>query len=427
MLSVIGGYYREICLEPRWDHLYGSGMRAACAVSKIVQAGTSKQVELHTWATASQRRDAEMQAQTFGVAANVHERQDQIEFQYDYGLAQPRLYPSPKDIIRVDKVEIRVENAVLFSLLEDSPAGSSQHVKVTADTLVYDPQAEESSIPWTDCGHSCRRLAIVANFAEAAAMAKSLKLSTTPNIAHPQVLAQTLLANQQAEVVIVKNGAEGAFVATKGDIHHIPSYKTRFVFPFGSGDIFTSVFGAYWAELGIDPVLSAQRASIAAAVHSNSRTLPIPLNLDSLQGSMSPLKISRAKDDRRRPFVYLAGPLFTFPQRWFLTQIRHRLGQQGVNVFSPLHDVGVGKSDVAIASEDLEGLEKSAVVFAILDGLDSGTLFEIGYAVAKKIPVVGFRQVATDGDLTMLKGSGCQIESDLPTAIYHAAWKALEQ
>ena len=54
-------------------------------------------------------------------------------------------------------------------------------------------------------------------------------------------------------------------------------------------------------------------------------------------------------------------------------------------------------------------------------------MFEIGYAVAKGIPVIVFGQCVGKEDLLMIEGSeNCRIFGDFPTAIYHAAWAALE-
>ena len=38
MLTIIGGTYREICDDPSWDELYGSGLRAAIALSTHIPA-----------------------------------------------------------------------------------------------------------------------------------------------------------------------------------------------------------------------------------------------------------------------------------------------------------------------------------------------------------------------------------------------------
>jgi nucleoside 2-deoxyribosyltransferase len=66
-------------------------------------------------------------------------------------------------------------------------------------------------------------------------------------------------------------------------------------------------------------------------------------------------------------------------------------------------------------------------MLAILDGCDSGTLFEVGYAVKEGIPVIALAQNLRASDTTMLAGSTqCHIVNDFATAVYHATWKASE-
>ena len=77
------------------------------------------------------------------------------------------------------------------------------------------------------------------------------------------------------------------------------------------------------------------------------------------------------------------------------------LFNQGLKVFSPLHDVGRGNAD-DVAPADLKGLDRSSVVLAIIDGLDPGTIFEIGYARAKGIPVIAYVENEKEEDLKMI-------------------------
>jgi len=63
-------------------------------------------------------------------------------------------------------------------------------------------------------------------------------------------------------------------------------------------------------------------------------------------------------------------------------------------------------------------------MLAVLDGLDSGTLFEVGYAISKGKKVIGFVQSESKVSLTMLIGTNCIIENDLTTAIYKTYWNA---
>jgi nucleoside 2-deoxyribosyltransferase len=87
--------------------------------------------------------------------------------------------------------------------------------------------------------------------------------------------------------------------------------------------------------------------------------------------------------------VYLAGPFFSLAERWLVETSRAVLAGLGASVFSPLHDVGVGGDEVA--APDLDGLRRADAVFALLDGWDPGTVYEVGWAHREDLPVVGFQ------------------------------------
>jgi nucleoside 2-deoxyribosyltransferase len=93
-------------------------------------------------------------------------------------------------------------------------------------------------------------------------------------------------------------------------------------------------------------------------------------------------------------------------------------------VFSPFHDVGFGGQDVA--KRDLVGLDECKAVFGIINGNDPGTIFELGYAVAKNKPVSVYAERSQPSDLTMLEGTGCKVFSDYTTAMYNAIWDCCE-
>ena len=97
----------------------------------------------------------------------------------------------------------------------------------------------------------------------------------------------------------------------------------------------------------------------------------------------------------------------------------------GLYVFSPLHDVGYGDPR-EVAIKDIKGLEESSLIFAVLDGLDAGTLYEVGYAASKKIPIIAFVQNETRDSLFMLNSGECEFNDDLTTAIYKTYWKLAE-
>ena len=61
-------------------------------------------------------------------------------------------------------------------------------------------------------------------------------------------------------------------------------------------------------------------------------------------------------------------------------------------------------------------------VLALIDGADVGTIFELGYAHAKGIPVVAFAQSMNEEDMKMIVGSGAHVVSDFTTAVFMTAW-----
>jgi nucleoside 2-deoxyribosyltransferase len=99
--------------------------------------------------------------------------------------------------------------------------------------------------------------------------------------------------------------------------------------------------------------------------------------------------------------IYLAGPLFTTPEREFNLQLANRLRELGHEVFAPQDNPAAAPTGTAIFHKDLAGLDWADGVVAIMDGADpdSGTCWECGYAYATKKPVVLFRSdLRSSGD-----------------------------
>lgn len=98
--------------------------------------------------------------------------------------------------------------------------------------------------------------------------------------------------------------------------------------------------------------------------------------------------------------IYLAGPLFSQAERDFNVMLRDKLVEIGFSVFLPQED---GEDDIysrvedkqrIIFENDVRGVDTSDIVLAVLDGgsdVDSGTAWEMGYAYAKGIPVLGLK------------------------------------
>lgn len=418
MLTIVGGCYREVCLRPDWNQLFGSGVRAAAAVAKLLPTPP----RLVTRAADRERRSLAFLAGTYDFALDTHPRPAPVEFQYDHPLTPPRLYPDRRDIGPVPSFEVEADCVLAFSFIEGD-------CRVAAGRLVYDPQAGRRAVPPSQAGLRSSHLAIVANLGEARAMTLALGGSLAGD-GHPATeFGRFLLAREGAEVVVVKNGVEGATVVTAERTQLVPSFITPTVFPIGSGDVFSAVFASLWGAKNVDPFDAARLASAATAHYCHTRTLPLPPDLTPL-ADVYEAGDAGARGAADRPLVYLAGPFWTLPQVWLLNESRRCLEGQDLGVFSPLHEVGLlsdnptAEQVAAVARADLSGLERAAAVFALLDGLDPGTLFEVGYARSRGIPVVGFAEAVPRSALTMYEGTGCFLTPDFATAVYRAGWEA---
>jgi nucleoside 2-deoxyribosyltransferase len=98
--------------------------------------------------------------------------------------------------------------------------------------------------------------------------------------------------------------------------------------------------------------------------------------------------------------IYLAGPLFTTPERDWNVSLANLLRAGGHDVYLPQENPADERTGRAIFEKDLGGLDWAEAVVAIMDGADpdSGTCWECGYAYARGKPVLLFR--------SDLRGSG---------------------
>ncbi|WP_094228884.1 nucleoside 2-deoxyribosyltransferase [Methanolobus psychrotolerans] len=118
-------------------------------------------------------------------------------------------------------------------------------------------------------------------------------------------------------------------------------------------------------------------------------------------------------DDKKQ--IYLAGPLFSQAERDFNVLLRDMLAEMGFSVFLPQEDGNDTESSRLedrqriIFENDIRGLDESDIVLAVLDGgsdVDSGTAWEMGYAYAKGMPVIGlktdFRTFGDEGIVNLM-------------------------
>nr|WP_068890370.1 PfkB family carbohydrate kinase [Pedobacter panaciterrae] len=393
-LDIVGGTYMENSIEPHSSELYGSGLRAAAALSNKTFS-----ICFNSLVGRDCKELADYQASSFGFNTKFHEIERTVHFDYYHPLAQPMPVYVPKN--KYKNLSLEGDCVLFYGMIE-------AEFVVHANYLVYDPQ---NHVPYCETGSSANHLALILNKQEA-------EMFSTIESTDLIEIGRHLKEKEKADVVVIKNGSKGAVVIDGDQIDIIPVFETLSVWPIGTGDIFSAVFAWQWMLENKSAKDAALVASKSVAEYSQSRHLPIRCD-----NSFKPREIKPSSKK-----IYLASPFFTFGERFLVNEIRMILSSFGNTVFSPYHDAGIlsdgftSEEAKHIANVDIAAIESSDTMFAVLSGSDPGTLFEIGYARGIGKRVVIFAENVKDGDLPMFLGSECEITSDLSTALYKASW-----
>jgi nucleoside 2-deoxyribosyltransferase len=395
MLNIVGGTYHEYCIQPFWNELFGSGLRATLSLHGKTD------LLFYTYSDEHTKVILTSIASHLGFEVIINPIHKSIEFTYEHPLDNPIYYPSKMDFINREPITIDTnENVICFGMIEGNAV-------ISGNKVVYDPQDPGNARSFYENGSTAQQLVVVLNRDEANVIFGSCDLVALQNY---------LKDKKEAYAIVLKSGPDGAYVIQDKTIHQVPAFITDQVWPIGSGDIFSGQFGYNWMTAGYSLEAAAEEASKATAYYVNSKALPIP---NKLEVRFSPFK----KNIKQNKKVYLAGPFFSMGQRWLVNQFRDALMNVGLAVFSPFHDVGIGHPE-KVAPLDLRAISECDIILSIVDGLDSGTLFEIGYAKAKGIPVIVFVENEKKESLTMLEGTNCIFENDFSTTIYKTLWQA---
>lgn len=395
-MIVVGGLYEERCAIP-WDRrLRGSGLRAAASLS-----GVADDVHLLSAIEADVRAVAETVANGLGVPLQLVERSERVRFNYFTPLSAPLIDGSMSCV--EGQIGGEDDVALVFGMVE-APLSA---ITVNARRLIVDPQQPRDLLELDLKGLEFEELAIVANVTETVALGGDPDVRTS---------ARALLKRYRADVVVTKWGAQGTLITDGAGQDMVGAFPTRVVWPIGTGDVFAAGFAWAWGHEAMAPVDAARFAGRSVAAWTERREEEPPID-PTKHGRYTELE--PAED----VVVYLAAPFFDLGQRWFVELVKESTRGLGAGVFSPLHDVGVGGPEVAV--KDLAGLEAARSVFAWLDGEDPGTLFEVGYATARGMPVVGYSTTGTTERHNMLVGTGSELHEDLSSAVYRAIWAGM--
>lgn len=394
MITVIGGTYREIDYDEIMIDILGSGFRASkfllengCNVKFLTSGNEETLVFLK-----------ENQKVYKNLSFHCQEYDDIITFKYCFSLDQPTIFPNLLNISKTEEFNIQADNIIAFGMLESD-------FKLTGGKVVYDPQTSIKPNKFSDIGDA-EELVYIVNLREAQSLSSSYDLEDIKNF---------FFNTEKATALIIKNGPYGATLYYGNKEIKIPSYITKNVNKLGSGDIFTSSFGYYWIQKGLSFEESALNASKSTAYYCDKKVFVDVDQLNSFEYAKFDCKDLTSKQ------VYLASPFFAISELILIDKIRDAFLEFGIKVFSPFHDIGLG-DDETIAKKDIDGIEKSDIVFFVFDNLDSGTLVESGYSLARGKKLIGYHRTCEESKLLMLKPGDLQVFHHLTTAIYQTIW-----
>ncbi|KOE60458.1 PfkB family carbohydrate kinase [Aggregatibacter actinomycetemcomitans] len=406
-ITVIGGVYIERCAWPHWDELYGSGGRALSVLQSLGCATKLYSCLNKDSANILQAR-AGIYKTSFEICSSLKESYRPIKFHYLHGLSTPQISAITTEFAQQN--EIIEDNILVFGMLEGNPT-------ISGNKVVYDPQNPISPKDFSENGSTANELAIVLNTNEAYKLIKNRNLSLDE-------IAYELIKNK-AKVVIIKQGVRGVNIYQKLNDRYIkkdsvPCYFTKNVWKIGSGDCFSAHFAYQWIYEGKTPTEAAELASKATAYYCETRGYPSFEEFTNWKNRVQPIT---HRHSEKKVTVYLAGPFFTLSQIWLINETRRLLSKMGLIVFSPYHEIGTGDA-IMVVPKDIDGINNSDIIFAIFDGKDSGTIFEIGYATAKNKPVIVYNENEKSEDLKMMEGTDCIVIKDYVSAIYRTLWES---
>ncbi len=404
-IHVVGGFYEERCTRPAWDDTFGSGGRAAAAIATY---GT--EVVFHTYTSPKSKSYLEMVAAAYKLSVQTNDIERAVTFSYLHDLAAPYISHVPPPQSMATSLQIQQDKVVRFGMLEGDAV-------VHAQWAVYDPQNQGAPVTFGANGSIAKHLALVLNSWEARQMA-----GLPEGDAH--ACARKIAREQHAEVVIIKQGAQGALVWADQEACQVPAYRTKNVWKIGSGDCFVAYFAQAWMEQKLSPAVAADFASRATAYYVDTKGFAALATLEA--SHYPPIRPTSSQLFALPKKVYLAGPFFHLGQIWLIEQARTLLQSTGLQVISPFHDIGLGSAEDVVPL-DIQAIKDCDLVFAAVDGLDPGTIFEIGYARSLNKPVVIYSEVQVGAErLKMMEGTGCEIYANFTTAIYATLWRAVE-
>ena len=379
-MHIAGGLYHELCETPKWHAQFGSGGRAAAAVSSLSPGST-----LHTYAR-DNNSPASDKLSSLGVKVSRSHSDIAIAFAYFHPLSQPHIEPQPGSIPQQPPIHVSGNAVLRFGFLEGSAI-------VQAEKAIYDPQTVSRQEPFWENGSTAKRLALVMN---------ELELCRYTGCADLTTAAANAAANSDQEtLIVVKRGVRGVTVYERNAAPvDVPAYYSSRVFKIGTGDVFSAVFAHHWGEAGMSAVAAADLASRSVSAYCETMSLPVKPDLLNSREPLTGKAPSR---------VVLHGSPSTIGRRYTLEEARFRLKELGIKVFAPQLD-----------DSPAHRIVENASLLIVADGLKSSDICRLCATQAYSTIIILDEDRRLD--INSFADFGATIISDFASALYHAAW-----
>lgn len=378
-MQIAGGLYRELCETPKWNAQFGSGGRAAAAVSALSPGST-----LHTYARDESSPGAD-ELSDLGVRLSRTHSDIAIAFAYFHPLSQPHIEPRPGSFPQRPPIHVSGDVVLRFGFLEGSAI-------VHAVRAIYDPQTAVRPEPFGANGSTAKRLALVMNELELCRYAGCTDLATAA--------AKAMSHGDRVTVIVVKRGVRGVTVFERhAEPNTIPAYYSSRVFKIGTGDVFSAVFAYHWGEAGTSAAEAADLASRSVSAYCETMTLPVQTDLLSSREPITGQAPNR---------IVLHGSTSTIGRRYTLEEARFRLKELGVEVLSPQLD------------EVPDSFLENAPSLLVADGLSTTEIRRLCATRSHQNIVILDEEQRSD--IAALSDLGVTIVPDFASSLYRAAW-----
>lgn len=264
-MMVAGGTYGEVCRYPVWQHIYGSGLRAALAVSAVSPA-----THLHTFAPSAWYDDIEATLAAVGLNGTLI----RVDTPTTFGFLHPfELIEEPTPPEKLKTIEVIGDVVLRFGMIEGD-------AKVMGRRAVYDPQSETAS--FFSNGSHVDELAMIVTRRELMKLANDDVESKMDldGEAGERALSEAVIdlfdLDKRIAVILVKDGLGGLLVFQGDDSKQIESYSAESYFRIGSGDVLAAAFAYAWGEKAMGAVQAADYAARCLAFFVEGPRLPIP-------------------------------------------------------------------------------------------------------------------------------------------------------